>query len=103
MEGKNRLYFGDNLKILREYVPDASVDLIYLDPPFNSSATDNVLFRDVAQGPLSGPAALLAFPAAQIAAFEAVAPTGSCPAVAGIGNFYKKKEPAITDCRYSGS
>jgi hypothetical protein len=31
--------FGDNLKILREYVPDASVDLIYLDPPFNSSAT----------------------------------------------------------------
>ena len=32
---------GDNLKILREYVPDASVDLIYLDPPFNSSATYN--------------------------------------------------------------
>ncbi len=39
MHWKNRLYFGDNLKILREYVPDASVDLIYLDPPFNSSAT----------------------------------------------------------------
>ena len=39
MDGKNKLYFGDNLKILREYVPDASVDLIYLDPPFNSSAT----------------------------------------------------------------
>ena len=39
MDQKNRLYFGDNLKILREYVPDASVDLIYLDPPFNSSAT----------------------------------------------------------------
>lgn len=37
MSWKNRLYFGDNLKILREYVPDASVDLIYLDPPFNSS------------------------------------------------------------------
>ena len=33
MDEKNKLYFGDNLKILREYVPDASVDLIYLDPP----------------------------------------------------------------------
>ena len=39
MDGKSRLYFGDNLKILRDYVADASVDLIYLDPPFNSSAT----------------------------------------------------------------
>ena len=42
MDAKNKLYFGDNLRILREYVPDASVDLIYLDPPFNSSATCNV-------------------------------------------------------------
>jgi hypothetical protein len=39
MDAKNKLYFGDNLGILRDYVPDASVDLIYLDPPFNSSAT----------------------------------------------------------------
>ena len=31
----NRLYFGDNLDILREHVADGSVDLIYLDPPFN--------------------------------------------------------------------
>jgi 16S rRNA G966 N2-methylase RsmD len=46
MDDKNKLYFGDNLKILREYVPDASVDLIYLDPPFNSSATYNVLFKE---------------------------------------------------------
>jgi len=46
MDQKNKLYFGDNLKILREYVPDASVDLIYLDPPFNSSATYNVLFKE---------------------------------------------------------
>jgi site-specific DNA-methyltransferase (adenine-specific) len=46
MDWKNQLYFGDNLKILREYVPDASVDLIYLDPPFNSSATYNVLFKE---------------------------------------------------------
>ena len=42
----NRLYFGDNLGILRRYVDDASVDLIYLDPPFNSNANYNVLFRE---------------------------------------------------------
>ena len=41
----NALYYGDNLEILREHIPDASVDLIYLDPPFNSQATYNVLFR----------------------------------------------------------
>ncbi len=41
----NRLYFGDNLEILREYIPDESVDLIYLDPPFNSQAQYNVLFQ----------------------------------------------------------
>ena len=46
MDGKNKLYFGDNLKILRDYVEDASVDLIYLDPPFNSQATYNVLFKE---------------------------------------------------------
>jgi len=43
---KNKLYFGDNLDILRKYVPDESVDLIYLDPPFNSNATYNVLFHE---------------------------------------------------------
>ena len=42
----NALYFGDNLDILREYVAAESVDLIYLDPPFNSNATYNVLFRE---------------------------------------------------------
>jgi site-specific DNA-methyltransferase (adenine-specific) len=46
MDAKNKLYFGDNLDILRAYVPDASVDLIYLDPPFNSNATYNVLFKE---------------------------------------------------------
>lgn len=40
----NKLYFGDNLDILREYVADESVDLIYLDPPFNSQAQYNLLF-----------------------------------------------------------
>ena len=32
----NKLYFGDNLQILRQHVRDESVDLVYLDPPFNS-------------------------------------------------------------------
>jgi site-specific DNA-methyltransferase (adenine-specific) len=41
----NRLYYGDNLKILRDHVADESVDLVYLDPPFNSNATYNVLFH----------------------------------------------------------
>ena len=44
----NRLLFGDNLKVLRESVADASVDLVYLDPPFNSNASYNVLFEDKA-------------------------------------------------------
>jgi len=43
---KNKLYFGDNLDIMREYIPDECVDLIYLDPPFNSNATYNVLFAE---------------------------------------------------------
>ena len=60
MDWKNKLYFGDNLKILCEHVPDESVDLIYLDPPFNSNASYNVLFKEK-----SGEES-----AAQITAFE---------------------------------
>ena len=41
----NTLYYGDNLKILRDYIKDDSVDLIYLDLPFNSNRNYNVLFR----------------------------------------------------------
>ncbi len=40
------LYYGDNLEILRKYVPDATVDLVYLDPPFNSNRDYNVIFKD---------------------------------------------------------
>ena len=43
---ENTLYYGDNLEILRKYINDESVDLIYLDPPFNSKANYNVLFKD---------------------------------------------------------
>ncbi len=42
----NALYYGDNLDILRRYVPDGSVDLVYLDPPFNSNRDYNVIFKD---------------------------------------------------------
>ena len=56
----NKLYYGDNLDVLRRHVPDESVDLVYLDPPFNSNADYNVLFARH-----DGTAA-----AAQIQAFE---------------------------------
>jgi site-specific DNA-methyltransferase (adenine-specific) len=56
----NTLYYGDNLDILRKYIPDESVDLIYLDPPFNSKANYNILYKEV-----SGE-----FSDAQITAFE---------------------------------
>lgn len=42
----NQLFYGDNLSILREHIDTESVDLIYLDPPFNSSRSYNVLFKD---------------------------------------------------------
>ncbi len=42
----NVLYYGDNLDILRRYLPDGAVDLVDLDPPFNSNRDDNVIFRD---------------------------------------------------------
>jgi len=43
---KNKLYYGDNLDVLRRYVPAESVDLVYLDPPFNSRQDYNVLFEE---------------------------------------------------------
>lgn len=42
----NRLFYGDNLAVLREHVADEAVDLVYLDPPFNSNADYNVLFAE---------------------------------------------------------
>jgi site-specific DNA-methyltransferase (adenine-specific) len=57
---QNTLFYGDNLPILRDHIADESVDLIYLDPPFNSSRSYNVLFKEEG-GAESG---------AQITAFE---------------------------------
>ncbi len=42
----NQLYYGDNLNILRTHIPDDSVDLIYIDPPFNSNQAYNVIFSE---------------------------------------------------------
>ncbi len=43
---ENKLYYGDNLEILRKYIPDNGVDLIYIDPPFNSKANYNMVFKE---------------------------------------------------------
>ena len=43
---RNTLYYGDNLAILREHVASETIDLVYLDPPFNSNRSYNVLFKD---------------------------------------------------------
>ena len=56
----NALYYGDNLSVLRESVATESVDLVYLDPPFNSNASYNVLFQSAIRRAV----------AAQIEAFE---------------------------------
>jgi site-specific DNA-methyltransferase (adenine-specific) len=42
----NVLYYGDNSDVLRRHIADASVDLVYLDPPFNSNQSYNVLFAE---------------------------------------------------------
>lgn len=55
----NTLYYGDNLIILRDYILDESVDLIYLDPPFNSNRSYNVLFRE--ESGADSPAQMTAF------------------------------------------
>jgi len=57
---ENILYYGDNLDIIRKHVHDDSIDLIYLDPPFNSKANYNILYKEI-----SGE-----FSDAQITAFE---------------------------------
>ena len=43
---ENLLIYGDNLDVLRRHVADESIDLVYLDPPFNSNAAYNVLFAE---------------------------------------------------------
>ena len=56
----NVLSYGDNLDILRRYLPDAGVDPVYLDPPFSSNRDYNVIFegraRDILERIASSPA-----------------------------------------------
>jgi len=57
---ENTLYYGDNLDILKKHIADNSIDLIYLDPPFNSKANYNILYKEPSGN----------FSDAQITAFE---------------------------------
>ena len=50
----NYLYYGDNLDVLRKHIKDSSVDLIYLDPPFNSQANYNILFKEASSSETGG-------------------------------------------------
>ena len=77
--GMNKLFYGDNLQVLREHIADESVDLIYLDPPFNSKRDYNLLFKSPkrtakgAKKPASGddpPKDDSVYSDAQITAFE---------------------------------
>ncbi len=56
---KNTLFYGDNLIVMRQYIADESIDLIYLDPPFNSNRNYNVLYKD--ESGLDSEAQILAF------------------------------------------
>ncbi len=56
----NSLYYGDNLQILREYIPDESVDLVYLDPPFKSIGTSKQAQKEKKQEGKQGELGILA-------------------------------------------
>ncbi|SDX82987.1 site-specific DNA-methyltransferase (adenine-specific) [Allochromatium warmingii] len=46
---KNNLYYGDNLEVLRKKVSDESVDLCYIDPPFNSKRSYNQIYLNIGE------------------------------------------------------
>ena len=54
-QGPNLLYYGDDLGVLCRYMKDETIDLIYLDLPFNSNATSNVLFAEKNGEQTTGP------------------------------------------------
>ncbi|AEX84747.1 DNA methyltransferase [Marinitoga phage MPV1] len=56
---KNKLFFGDNLEVMKKYIPDEFVDLVYLDPPFNSKRSYNVIFKEMDKN--DSPAQIKAF------------------------------------------
>ena len=48
----NSLYYGDNLTVMRDKIEDESIDLIYLDPPFNSKRSYNLVYKNVKGHPV---------------------------------------------------
>src|SRR5665811_2245264 len=57
----NRLFYGDNLEVLQQHIASASVDLVYLDPPFNSNRGYNVIFGNRERLPSADSAQIQAF------------------------------------------
>ena len=55
MSQGGELFYGDNLDVLRRHVDGESVDLVYLDPPFNSNASYNILFAERERVSIGGP------------------------------------------------
>lgn len=49
----NALYYGDNLEVIHKYIPDESIDLIYIDPPFFSSKAYEVIYKDTKEKRMS--------------------------------------------------
>jgi site-specific DNA-methyltransferase (adenine-specific) len=43
----NKLYYGDNLEVLRKYIQDETIDLCYIDPPFNSKRNYNQIYNSI--------------------------------------------------------
>ena len=72
----NVLYYGDNLDVLRRHVRDESVDLVYLDPPFNSNANYNILFEEHGEKAAAQVRGVQVGPAPGGAAAAPVAPPG---------------------------
>ena len=47
---KNKLFYGDNLEVLRKYTKDDTIDLCYIDPPFNSKRNYNQIYNNIGKG-----------------------------------------------------
>ncbi len=52
---QNSLYYGDNLEVLRKFVPSETVDLCYIDPPFNSKRNYNQIYNNIGTVPVVVP------------------------------------------------
>jgi adenine specific DNA methylase Mod len=57
----NTLYFGDNLEVLRDSIAEQSVDLVYLELPFNGGANYNIIFQPEKKSATKATAQIQAF------------------------------------------